>query len=211
MVERAISILIVRSVLLDDRSTPARIRDAALRRFAADGFDRATVRAIAADAEVSPGLVLHHFGSKEGLQTACDDYVVRRVTAEMEPWIDRHAERAAHPVSFTQVFADAADLVGYLGRALVETGPRTDDMVDRLVTAAEAFLADGEARGTIRSSADRRALAAVLVIWDLASIVLGAHLARALGETDQRTVIDRYARVALEMFSHGFINPREDT
>ncbi len=84
-------------------------------------------------------------------------------------------------------------------------------MVDRLVTAAEAFLADGEARGTIRSSADRRALAAVLVIWDLASIVLGAHLARALGETDQRTVIDRYARVALEMFSHGFINPREDT
>ena len=201
----------MRSGRFEERSTPARIRDAALARFAADGFERATVRAIAADADVSPGLVLHHFGSKEGLQDACDDYVVRTVTAELEPWADRPGELAARPAAFTQVFAGAGDLVGYLGRALVETGDRTDALVNRLVDAAESFLAEGERQGTIRPSGDRRALAAVMVVWDLASIVLGAHLARALGESDQQDVIDRYARVALETFSHGFIEEEEET
>ncbi|MEH0108444.1 TetR family transcriptional regulator [Tersicoccus sp. MR15.9] len=40
---------------------------AARRRFAADGFDGATVRAIAADAGVDPAMINHHFGGKEPL------------------------------------------------------------------------------------------------------------------------------------------------
>src|SRR3712207_8086528 len=53
-----------RSSADDDLTGRARIRDAAIRRFAVDGFGT-SVRAIAADAGVSPGLVIHHFGSKE--------------------------------------------------------------------------------------------------------------------------------------------------
>ena len=59
-----------------DLTSQARIRDAALVRFGADGFAGTSVRSIAADAGVSPALVLHHFGSKEGLRTACDEHVV---------------------------------------------------------------------------------------------------------------------------------------
>ena len=47
-----------------------RLLEAARARFASDGFDRASLRAIAADAGVSPGLVIHHFGSKDGLWVA---------------------------------------------------------------------------------------------------------------------------------------------
>ena len=61
-----------------DVTARARIRDAAVRRFAADGFG-APVRAIAADAGVSPGLVIHHFGSKAALRAACDEHVLREV------------------------------------------------------------------------------------------------------------------------------------
>src|SRR5690606_20135242 len=46
--------------------TAARIRDAAIVEFAAHGFTKSTVRAIAESAGVSPGLVIHHFGSKDG-------------------------------------------------------------------------------------------------------------------------------------------------
>src|SRR5690606_4589585 len=78
-VERAFSILIVRSATKqDDLTTRARIRDAALDLFPEQGFNRSTVRVIAEKAGVSPGLVLHHFGSKEGLREACDRYVVTR-------------------------------------------------------------------------------------------------------------------------------------
>jgi AcrR family transcriptional regulator len=67
-----------------DLTARARIRDAAIRRFGSDGFG-ASVRAIAADAAVSPGLVMHHFGSKEGLVEAVYKEAVRR-HAEPPHW-----------------------------------------------------------------------------------------------------------------------------
>lgn len=47
--------------------TPAAIRAAATRQFSEVGFDRATIRSIAAEAGVDPALVIHHFGSKQRL------------------------------------------------------------------------------------------------------------------------------------------------
>jgi AcrR family transcriptional regulator len=43
------------------------IVDAARRRFAASGYDRTTIRAIASEAGVDPALVVHFFGSKQKL------------------------------------------------------------------------------------------------------------------------------------------------
>ena len=62
---------------VEDRTTQAKIRDAAIARFPVDGLNGTTVRAIAKDAGVSPALVIHHFGSKDGLHRACDEHVVR--------------------------------------------------------------------------------------------------------------------------------------
>lgn len=47
--------------------TRAAILAAARRRFAADGYERATIRAIAADAYIDPSMVIRYFGSKERL------------------------------------------------------------------------------------------------------------------------------------------------
>ena len=43
------------------------ILEAAQRSFAASGYDRATIRAIASEARVDPALVVHFFGSKQQL------------------------------------------------------------------------------------------------------------------------------------------------
>ncbi|MFJ8334717.1 TetR family transcriptional regulator [Streptomyces sp. NPDC094437] len=40
---------------------------AARERFAADGYERATIRAIAKDARIDPSMVMRYYGSKEGL------------------------------------------------------------------------------------------------------------------------------------------------
>jgi len=49
------------------------ILDAARRLFAARGYDGASVRAIAGEARVDPGLVMHFFGTKEGVFVAAMD------------------------------------------------------------------------------------------------------------------------------------------
>jgi AcrR family transcriptional regulator len=47
--------------------TRAQILDAARDLFAAQGYERASMRAIAARAKVDPSLIVHYFASKEGL------------------------------------------------------------------------------------------------------------------------------------------------
>jgi AcrR family transcriptional regulator len=54
----------------DPEDTRRAILVSARRCFGASGFDRATIRAIASDAEVDPALVMHHFGDKRGLFVA---------------------------------------------------------------------------------------------------------------------------------------------
>jgi AcrR family transcriptional regulator len=61
------------------RSVPARraILAAARARFGAEGYERATVRAIAADAGIDASMVMRYFGSKEDLFAAAADIDLR--------------------------------------------------------------------------------------------------------------------------------------
>ncbi|MBN0046352.1 TetR family transcriptional regulator [Streptomyces actuosus] len=51
-------------------ATRAAILDAARERFATDGYERATIRAIAKDAGIDPSMVMRYYGNKEGLFAA---------------------------------------------------------------------------------------------------------------------------------------------
>src|SRR5262245_51459050 len=58
-------------------ATKAAILGAARERFAADGYERATIRAIAGDAAIDPALVMRYFGNKEKLFAAAADFDLR--------------------------------------------------------------------------------------------------------------------------------------
>ena len=58
-------------------ATRSAILAAARERFAADGYDRATIRAIAAAAAIDPSMVMRYYGSKEGLFAAAADFELR--------------------------------------------------------------------------------------------------------------------------------------
>ena len=49
------------------------ILDAARKRFGAEGFERTTIRAVAADAGIDPSMVMRYYGSKDGLFAAATD------------------------------------------------------------------------------------------------------------------------------------------
>jgi AcrR family transcriptional regulator len=58
-------------------ATRAAILAAARDRFAADGYERATIRAIAAEAGIDPAMVMRYYGSKERLFAAAAELDLR--------------------------------------------------------------------------------------------------------------------------------------
>lgn len=177
-----------------DLTARARIRDAALARFGADGIAGTSVRAVAADAGVSPALVVHHFGSKEGLRQACDDYVLAGIRSGGEAGTDALGEvlQAATPVR------------RYLARALLDGTAAASALFDEIVERTQEWLASGEAEGWVRPASDARARAVTYVSWLLAPLVLGEQVGRLLGGDPAETATAvRSARAGLEMLTNG--------
>lgn len=76
--------------------TKSVILAAARERFAADGYDRATIRAIAADAHIDPSMVMRYFGNKERLFAAAAEFDLELPDMAQVPRDQIGATVAAH-------------------------------------------------------------------------------------------------------------------
>lgn len=145
-----------------------RILRSAVQRFAADGL-AAPLRAVARDAGVSAGLIIHHFGSREQLLRACDRRALE-VTRENK----RDVMTGGSGAMLAQL-AEAerfAPVVGYVLRRLQVGGSLARQLVDDFVSDAAGYLAEGEAAGMITPSRDPAARARALTEMALGALVL---------------------------------------
>ncbi|MFC9996736.1 TetR family transcriptional regulator [Nocardia sp. NPDC127526] len=191
----------------DDLTTRARIRDAAITVFGEQGFG-VGVRAIAAAAGVSPGLVIHHFGSKDGLREACDDHVREVVrTAKMQAM-----EKSSSTSSIMQQLAEIEDFapyIAYLVRSFQHGGGLMLSFFEHMVEDAESYLSAGIAAGTVRRPKDLQATVRYLATQNGGGMMLFLQLyqARHEGPVDFRKALREYADQmmlpALELFTHG--------
>lgn len=163
----------------EDLTTRARIRDAALARFPADGFGGTTIRAVAADAGVSPGLVVHHFGSKEGLREACDHYVVARFREVKLAAMDE--DNVFDPGFAANVFRVAQPLLRYFGWALSRNHPAAGDLFDEMVREGWEITRVAVDKGMVRDSPDLERRTTVQMALNLGMLIMHAHLERNLG------------------------------
>lgn len=187
----------------DDRTAQARIRDAAMELIASRGVAATTVREIAAAAGVSPALVIHHFGSKEALRSACDRHVVAVIGARKREAMA--AGPGADPLAALRQAEEGPALLRYLARTLVDGSPQVAGLVDDMVEDAVAYMAEGERTGLVKASDQPRDRAAVLVLWQLGALVLHDHVARLLGVdlTEGTEGMVRWALPTTEILSHG--------
>ena len=188
-----------------DRTTRARIRDAALHCFAQAGVAATSVRTIAGEAGVSPALVIHHYGTKQQLRTACDEHVAATIRARKHEAM--RAGSGFDPVAAIRAQQDGPPLLAYLARTLIDGSPHVADLVDELVDDAVDYLAEGEASGMLRPTDDPRGRAAVLVLWSLGAVVLHEHAERLLGVDLLGDVSHAagYLGPASEILGHGVI------
>ncbi|MFP4148983.1 MAG: TetR/AcrR family transcriptional regulator, partial [Nitriliruptoraceae bacterium] len=191
----------------DDRTTPARIRDAAIVCFAEVGVAATPVRRIAEVAGVSPALVMHHFGSKDALRAACDQHVAAVIRARKSAVVQ--AGPGLDPVATLRDQGDGPPLLAYLARTLTDGSPHVAGLLDELVADAVAYTTEAEASGMLRESDDPRARAAVMLLWSLGAVVLHEHAERLLGvdllgEPEQ---LLGYVRPAFEILGQGVFTP----
>lgn len=184
----------------DDRTARARIRDAAMRLIGEHGFRAATVRAIADAADVSPALVVHHFGSKQGLREAVDEHLVTLVrerklaaiTGSMMPTGDEYAGLADE-------FLPA---LRYLARALADGAEVGLHLYERLHADAVGYLTAGVDAGVLRPTDDEHVRAVVLLNAGLATLLLEPHVERVLGDGDVPAAV-RTAPAVLDLYTDG--------
>jgi AcrR family transcriptional regulator len=194
--------------LSDDRSTPARIRDAAIECIAEHGVAATTARKVADIAGVSPGLVIHHFGSMRGLRAACDEYVAATIH---EYKSDALAGGPNMDVLAAIRAGGIGPLMGYLAQVLVEDSEAVAKLVDTLVDDAEDYLKLGVESGMVLPSDDPRGRAAVITLWSLGALVLHRHMHRILGidltdpDVTKNDSMASYAIPAYEIFGGGLL------
>lgn len=188
----------------EDLTTSARIRDAALEVFGRDGFG-VGVRAIAAAAGVSPGLVNHHFGSKDGLRAACDAYVAETVRAGKSESL-----KSADPATWFAQMAEVegyAPLMAYLMRSLQTGGDLAKLLWHKMIDDAEQYLEEGVRAGTVKPSIDPRARARFLTLSGAGSFLLYLQMHDNPG--DLRAVLRDYSEdimlAALELYTNGLM------
>ena len=100
-------------------ATRAAILRAARERFAADGYERATIRAIAADAGIDPSMVMRYYGSKEDLFARAAQFDLRLPDLPAVPrerlgetlmriFLDRWGQSDALPIMLRAAMTNAA-------------------------------------------------------------------------------------------------------
>jgi TetR/AcrR family transcriptional regulator, regulator of cefoperazone and chloramphenicol sensitivity len=182
----------------------ARILSAAIDEFGRHGFD-AGLRSIADAAGVSAGLVLHHFGSKEGLRKECDDYILESIrTSKSE------ALQSASPATWFAQLAQVesyAPMMAYLVRSMQSGGDLGRTLTRRMIANAEQYLEDGVRAGTIKPSRDPKARAKFLAMAGGGGFLLYLHMHD--NPDDMVAVLRDYGKEmilpALEIYTQGLM------
>jgi AcrR family transcriptional regulator len=188
--------------------TAERILDAAILRFGRDGFS-AGLRAVAADAGVTAGLVVHHFGSKDGLRKACDARVLEVIRSEK-------LKATTGSVSGIAQLAQIEELAPYALyslRSVQSGGELGTAFVEHMCQDAVDYLEAGVRAGTIKPSRDPAARARYLTYQGLGALLLWMSLRQGSLELDEfRTELRRLSNEitlpALELFTDGLFVDR---
>jgi AcrR family transcriptional regulator len=191
------------AVSFEDLTARARIREAALKHFAEEGYERATIRRIAQSASVSPGLLRHHYGSKEALRNACDDYVVEILHG-------LNAQLLEDP-SISIVDRPASQIVGrYVTRALADGSVTVGVIFDEMVTMTEQWLSRADQVRPDPPAIDPRIRAALITAMKVGIPLLHDHVSRVLGTDMFEPEGEQLVALALiDIYSHRLLDERD--
>lgn len=183
-------------------NTKERLIDIATKAFSESGFATTSLRSIAKLAEVSPALLVHHFGSRDGLIEQCVMRGLGLWVAEKQGFVD---------VSLSTALAQwqgAIDKHGpklqFFRQVLLSGGPAADMLFRRMVQEAEIMIRTEQAKGTMRKTENVSDLALIMTLHGLGPLVLQDQVNSYLGGSFYDPVLGaRLAGANLEIYKKG--------
>ncbi len=185
-----------------------RLRDAAIECFASRGFGE-SLRAIAARAGVSAGLVRHHFGSKEELRAECDATVLERYRG-----LKMNSTNTPPARLFAQLPAsrDGGMLMVYILRSVQDGSPAGRRFVENMVAEALDFTAEAVARGIVVPSRNEESRARFMVQQSIGSMLVNLAMRPDVQLDDFSAVMEQYMADSmlptLEVYTEGVFTER---
>jgi AcrR family transcriptional regulator len=191
-----------------DLSAYARIRNAALEGFAANGVAATSIRDVAGAAEVSPGLVQHHFGTKAGLREAVDEYVIAVTTHAFEDVLGRGQQGDVWSTmgdAVTEWVRDNLVALRYIARGLVEGDPEAQRIFDALIEVARTYwLAPLRAADALRDDVDQEWATIHAIVFNLASVLFEPAINHHLPEPfSTPTQTQRWNAATTDLYRRG--------
>jgi AcrR family transcriptional regulator len=154
---------------------------------------------------VSAALVIHHFGSKDGLRKACDDYVAEEIRSSKS-----EAMNSSDPATWFAAMAEIeeyAPLMAYLVRSMQAGGELARTFWRTMIDNAESYLDEGVSTGILKPSRDPAARSKYLAITGGGGFLLYIQMHET--PTDLRAVLRDYAQdmvlPALELYTNGLM------
>jgi AcrR family transcriptional regulator len=195
----------------DELTAAARIRNAALRLFSEQGYAATSIRAVAAEAGVSAGLVQHHFPSKETLREACDAHVLRTAAATFEGLTHEGSRSdAADEMGRRITSAIRNDPVGlrYVARGVIDGDEHALRVFDSLVALTGAIAEGDREAGRLWPETDVAWAALHVLVYNLGAVLLEHAIDRHLPEPMlSEEGAERWRVAATSMFRHGLYRP----
>jgi TetR/AcrR family transcriptional regulator, regulator of cefoperazone and chloramphenicol sensitivity len=197
-----------------DLTAAARIRNAALEGFARDGVTATSIRDVAKAANVSAGLVQHHFNTKADLEQAVNEYVIQ-IAIEASAGLEESTVAATDDELFaamgdriTALVRDHRSAMLYVIRSAAAGEKAGVEIFAAFVALINSHVARLVSEGKLRDDVDRLWLALQVVVLDLGTVLLEPaiepHLPGRFRDPDQ---LERWNKACTELLRKGFIKP----
>lgn len=167
------------------KNSKERILLTALKLFSEQGFKESSIRAIAKEAGLAYSLIRRHYGSKDGLIEAVDEFVIEKMTAPLDIPEDVQASELLHLTNEQSMarIAEYPELLKYFRRALLEQNDRSFSLFEHYFDMHLKGVERYKKKGALREGTDKFWLACTLMFLQLGPVLLAPYLEPKIGKS----------------------------